>query len=110
MRMRMRMKMDKGLLNPDGTITICNNIVEWAKSFESMNRAIKQDSVGDVKISTVFLGINMGWVQYDPKWFETMIFGGKHNLWQARHPTIQAAIASHERILENIKSGRDPWI
>ena len=60
---------------------------EWARWFESPDngRILKQEVVGDAKVSTVFLGLNHN---FDPDGppilWETMIFGGVHDQYQDR--------------------------
>jgi len=53
---------------------------------------------GDVKVSTVFLGINH---QYGPEGppmlFETMIFGGAHDEYQDRCSTWEQAEVMHAK-------------
>jgi len=43
-----------------------------------------------------------------PILFETMIFGGEHDMWQDRYATIEQARRGHQRVVENLRAGRDP--
>lgn len=52
-----------------------SNVIEWAEQFEKLNRVVKHDELGGVRVSTVFLGLNHGW-NGEVLLFETMIFGG----------------------------------
>ena len=51
----------------------CQDTQEWAEWFETADRAVAQDMVGDFKISTIFLGIDHA-LGETPLLFETMIF------------------------------------
>lgn len=54
------------------------SITEWAEWFEKGDRIVKQTDIGEVKISTVFLGIDHNFHPNSkaPILFETMVFGG----------------------------------
>lgn len=72
------------------------------------DRRVGDDTVaGDVRVSTVFLGLDH---QFDddgpPLLFETMIFGGKHDGYQERYSTWEEAEAGHKIALA-IAGGTD---
>ena len=71
------------------------DLMTWAKWFETDERVIKQTKIGDVKISTIFLGIEHGYEDGKPLLFETMIFGGEHDQYQERFTTWDEAEAGH---------------
>ncbi len=75
---------------------LCSDIMEWAKQWESSDRIVKQDTIGDVKISTVFLGLDHSFGDGPPLLFETIIFGGAHDEYQDRYTTYEEAEAGHE--------------
>ncbi len=58
----------------------CDNLFAWAQWFEAADRLVAKTEVGDVRISTVFLGLDHNFGEGDPLLFETMIFGGSHDL------------------------------
>lgn len=66
---------------------------------KSHERIVKQTKIGEVLISTVFLGINHSWGG-EPIWFETMIFGGQHDGHQTRCSTWDEAEKQHEEAEE----------
>ena len=74
----------------------CDDIVKWATWFGSADRIVKKTMIGDVKISTVFLGIDHSFGDGDVELFETMIFGGKHDEWMDRYSTWTDAEKGHE--------------
>lgn len=78
---------------------------EWSEFFQNIeNRRIAETFVGDVRISTVFLGIDHGFsFEGPPILFETMIFGGKHDQYQDRYATYTEAEAGHARAVALVK-------
>lgn len=86
------------LLDEDNNAYPCEDYLEWAKKFGEMNRVVKQEIVGEFKVSTVFLGINHAYFGGPPLLFETMVFakGGHVDDYQERYSTWAAALAGHE--------------
>lgn len=80
------------------------NIVKWAKWFEKAERHIGNDDIGDIHISTVFLGIDHSFGLGPPLLWETMIFGGKHDQFQERYSTRAKAIAGHARAVKLVNA------
>jgi hypothetical protein len=58
---------------------------------------IGSDHVGDVWVSTVWLGLDHNWGPGPPLIFETMVFGGPDDQEQERYPSRVAALAGHDR-------------
>jgi hypothetical protein len=79
---------------------------------EDMNkdRHVDFTTLGDVKISTVFLQLDHSWGREGetPILFETMIFGGEHDNYMWRYTTWGEAKAGHDRIVECIKNNINP--
>lgn len=74
------------------------DVMTWARWFESADRHIANTNIGDVHISTVFLGLDHGYSELGPPLiFETMIFGGEHDQYQDRCSTYEEAEAMHKR-------------
>lgn len=66
---------DKYILRPDGIAIPEPDLIAWAIWFEDSNRVVRQDVVGTVLISTVFLGLDHNFTgQGPPLLFETMVF------------------------------------
>ncbi len=76
-------------------------LLEWGKWFETDDRIIEQtDLEGDVRVSTVFLGIDHNFnLTGPPILFETMIFGGEHDQYQDRCATYDEAKKMHTKAL-----------
>ena len=74
----------------------CEDLLTWAKWFETANRHVAQDERDGVRVSTVFLGLDHRFgVDGPPILFETMIFGGPHDQDQDRYSTWEEAEAGH---------------
>jgi hypothetical protein len=61
-------------------------LLEWAQWLENNpDRVVGKTIIGEVKVSTVFLGLDHNfWDDGPPVLWETMIFGGKHDQYQDR--------------------------
>ena len=74
------------------------SLLEWGRWFNEIdNRRIAETFVGEVRISTVFLGIDHNFGAGAPLWFETMIFGGKRDEFCDRYTTLDEARRGHDR-------------
>ena len=62
-------------------------------------RIVKRDQIGDILVSTVFLGLDHAWDSDTPVLWETMIFGGEHNQYQERYTSHEDALEGHEKAL-----------
>lgn len=79
------------------------DFMKWAKWFETADRHVKKTELPDgVKISTVFLGMDHGFMSDVPILFETMVFGGEHDQYQERYSTWDEAEAGHQRAIDLI--------
>jgi hypothetical protein len=81
-----------------------DDIIEWAKSFEGSNRTVEKTTIGDVDISTVFLGIDHSFGGGEPLLFETMIFGGDDDGYQERYSTWDEAVKGHKFACEKVSA------
>jgi len=79
------------------------DLLEWAKLHNPRNNIVKQTKLpDDVRISTVFLGIDHAFMGGPPILFETMIFGGEHDQYQRRYSTWEEAEQGHQETIEMI--------
>jgi hypothetical protein len=62
---------------------------------------VAEDRVGDVRVSTIFLGID-GRVSAEPMLFETMVFGGPLDHERRRYTTWDEAEAGHAEVLADV--------
>ena len=62
--------------------------------------------IGEVRISTVFVGIDLSFPgEGPPLLWETRIFGGEHDGFQEKYSTRKAAIIGHIHAMELVKGG-----
>ena len=79
-----------------------DDILEWARQFETSNRIVEQTQIGDMKVSTVFLGLDHSFGGGEPLLFETMIFGGAEDGYQDRYSTWDEAVKGHQFACEKV--------
>jgi len=80
---------------------VAKPVVEAAQWLEDNDhrRIVKRDEIGDILVSTVFLGLDHAWDSDTPVLWETMIFGGEHNQYQERYTSHKDALEGHELAL-----------
>ena len=80
--------------------------IEWAQKFESQDRVVAKDNVGETKISTVFLGLDHQYGDGEPLLFETMVFGGELDQEMDRYSTWEEAEEGHKTMIEKVKQAQ----
>ena len=77
------------------------SVIEAAEWLEKNpeKKAVKQEHIGDIFISTVFLGLDHAWDSDVPVLWETMIFGGEHDQYQDRYTSYEDALEGHQTAL-----------
>ena len=81
------------------TPVMTTDVIKWGIEFEK-NRLVQQTKIGDILVSTVFLGLNHRFREIatlPPILFETMIFGGVADDFQERYETWEQAEAGHKK-------------
>jgi hypothetical protein len=80
------------------------DFLTWARWFETADRHVRDSFQGDVRVSTVFLGLdhNFGDLFGRPILFETMAFVGHESVAQDRYRTWEEAEAGHARIVAEV--------
>ena len=68
----------------------------------SENKIVKQETINNTKISTVFLGQDIGNGIGAPILFETMCFGDKLDGDQWRYQTFDEALKGHQKVREMV--------
>lgn len=93
------------ILDDDGQPRRIDDALEWARKFDDEMKIIKHDHVGEILVSTVFLGLdhNFGG-KGPPVLFETMVFGGPLDEEQERYCTREEALAGHAAMVERVKA------
>lgn len=85
---------------------VASNIVDcgiWLQN-NPERKAVKQEKIGDVRVSTVFLGLDHAWNSNIPVLWETMIFGGEHDQYQDRYTSIEDAVEGHQKAVDLVNS------
>lgn len=96
--------MKKYILNGKEPVE-CDDTIEWGKWFgEGSNRIVKQETVNDSFVSTIFMGLDHAFNGGVPVLFETIVFNGKHDQYSERYYDWDEAEAGHKRIVEMIKT------
>ena len=80
-----------------------HDLLKWTRWFETAERHVANDRLGEAQISTVFLGIDHNFGGGRPILFETMIFGGEHDGYQERYHTWKEAEKGHKKALNLVK-------
>ena len=72
--------------------------MRWATWFETADRHVRHSEQGDVRVSTVFLGLDHSFRDHGPPIvFETMVFVGDEAVGQERYATWAEAEEGHAR-------------
>lgn len=83
----------------------CDDLMKWGQWMGSADRHVNTTMVGDVKVSTVFLGLDHSFGDDGPPiLFETMIFGGEHDEYQDRYATWDEAVDGHKKAVDMVSS------
>lgn len=79
-----------------------DNIIKWAKWFETAKRHVGETFVGKTRISTVFLGIDHSFAEGHHLLFETMVFGQPFNEAMERYSTWEEAEKGHKNWVQKV--------
>lgn len=80
------------------------SLLEWGQKLEH-NRQVADTTVGSVRVSTVWLGLNHNWGDGPPLIFETMVFEGPDDGWLDRYATLEEAEAGHAEVVRRLEAG-----
>ena len=87
------------------TPVVASDLPTWARWFETANRIVKQTPIADdIRVSTVFLGLDHSWGKGAPLLFETMCFGGPLDEAQDRYSTWQEAEEGHKAMIAQVRA------
>jgi hypothetical protein len=100
--------MDMGHYILKGKEPVSASLLEWGQWFGTADRHVNKTKVGDVDISTVFLGIDHNYGSGPPLLFETMAFGGKLDQECERYSTWIQAEQGHQAMVERVKKAQPP--
>lgn len=71
---------------------------QWVDLRTQEDRRVAQTVVGKCRVSTVWVGFNMG-LSGEKLIFETMVFGGPLNEQIAWYSTLEEALAGHDKMV-----------
>ena len=104
-----RRTLGKYILDAAGEPVRCDDLFTWAEWFETADRSVALDRVGEVEVSTVFLGIDHNHGDRGPPiLFETMIFGGDLDGRADRYATRSQAVAAHDQLVAALRAKEPP--
>ena len=96
------------ILDEKGAPVAEPDMMKWAQWFEKAERHVGNETIGDSKISTVFLGLDHAFGGGAPVLWETMVFGGALDQEQDRcSGSREQAEAMHARMVERVKCSND---
>lgn len=96
----------KYILNANGEPQLCEDIRAWGHWFQAADeqRRVGDDTVGDVRVSTVFLGADHNFTgKGQPVLWESMVFGGALDGEQDRYTSRTDAEAGHAALLAKVR-------
>ncbi len=76
---------------------------EWVRLIEAGDVQVATTPTEDGIVSTVWVGIDMGFGGGPPLIFESMVFGNTMNQEQVRYETEEDARAGHEKLVELVR-------
>jgi hypothetical protein len=91
------------VLNAEGDPVAESDVLKWAEWYETADRHVARDTIQEVEVSTVFMGVNHDCHGGRPVLYETMIFGGAHDQHQERYHNKVAALAGHDRAVALVR-------
>lgn len=81
----------------------CDDLMLWGAWMQENNRHVDFTLVDDIRISTVFLGLDHSYRGSVPILFETMIFGEPLDQDMNRYEDIDSAETGHEMAVSCVK-------
>ena len=100
--------MDSTYILDGHTPVQCPDVEEWAKWFgeNKFKRHVADEKIGDVRVSTVFLGVDHSFGDGPPVLFETMVFGGPLDEETDRCSTWDQAEQMHAEMVDRVKHAK----
>ena len=81
----------------------CLDATQWARWFESADRVVAKDTIGDSVVSTVFVGVAHRFGDKLPLVFETLVFGGSLSNEMDRYSTWDEAVSGHNTMIKRVQ-------
>lgn len=88
----------------EGNKTVeCKDLLTWGQWLEKADRHVADVSFGDIRISTIFLGLDHQFGDGPPLLFETLVFGGPLDQEMERFSTWEEAKKGHKEMVKRVK-------
>ncbi len=86
------------------TPVLCHDIEKWGMWMMLDRAQVGETTVGEMWVSTVFLGIDHGFMHIGPPvLFETMVFLGHESISCDRYCTWEEAEAGHAKVVQTAR-------
>ena len=95
---------DKFILD-ENNVAIPVDLLTWASWLEKAGdrRRVADTSItSDIRVSTIFMGLDHSWGRGKPLIFETMVFGGVLDNEMDRYSTWEEAEAGHASMVKRV--------
>ncbi len=90
----------------------CDDMDEWANMLKGSDRTVAKTIIEggkkDIRVSTVFLGLDSSFEQGPPLIFETMVFDGELDGEMDRYTTWEEAEEGHKKMVESVMKSLIP--
>ena len=97
------------ILDSEGNPVPEPDTLKWGRWMELAERHLGDDTIGNSRISTVFLGIDHQLANGQPPLlYETMIFANGRDDYCERYSTRSEALAGHAKAVEMVKNDAVP--
>jgi len=95
-------------IEKDGKPVEVEDVLEWAKWFETADRHVAITELDNCKVSTVFLGTDYNFSGSGPPViYETLVFGGPLDNAMDRYCTREEALKGHEAMVSKVKEATE---
>ncbi len=104
------MSNDHYILNEQGNPVKENDLEKWTRWWQNANRVVWVTMVEEVKVSTIFLGLDHNWGGGAPHIYETMVFAWEDFPLEQqceRYSTVDQALVGHIEMIERVKEVLD---
>jgi len=91
-----------------GDVPVEADLITWANWYDKTDNHVAFDEIGEIQVSTVFLGLDHNFTPDGaPILYETMVFGGPLDQEQERYRTLHEAKAGHQKMIERVREAAD---
>jgi hypothetical protein len=92
------------ILDENGNPQPCQDIMAWARWFNTADRRVASTVIGEVEVSTVFLALDHSFDADAPLLYETLVMGGEHDGEITRYSTRQQAEDGHAAVCAELRA------